>query len=59
MRISSRGTVSMGLGGWALFIIFAGPLYVAFWTVKAALWLLGQGLSAIARWQQRRKAAAG
>jgi hypothetical protein len=28
MRISSRGTVTMGPAGWMLFIVFIGPVYL-------------------------------
>jgi hypothetical protein len=40
MRISSRGTVSMGPIGWALFIMFIGPFYLMFWTAKLLVLLI-------------------
>ena len=45
--MSSRGStwVSMGCVGWAFFIVFVGPLYLAAAVGYAAWWLLAHGLA--------------
>ena len=47
MRISSRGTVSMGPLGWLLFIMIAGPFLLAFWTVKLLVVLIAAIVQAV------------
>ncbi len=52
MRISSRGTVSMGPLGWLIF----APLIAAYWILYAVVWLLIHAGMAVVDWNAARGA---
>jgi hypothetical protein len=54
MRISSRGTVSMGPIGWLIVGPFLLLAVVAYWLVMGTIWLLAALFTAIGKRQRRR-----